>query len=91
MPGEGQPFWNVDDIRAGMKGVGKTVISLDHNPAVSKHWNSKGNSTNQADRKEFYSRIEILDPMCLECNRHIGGEDYTPEVTESFTGPHNKR
>lgn len=51
--------------------------SIDHVIPVSRHWNTVGYRSRQAERTRFYNDTSNLMVICTSCNSSKGGEPYS--------------
>jgi Domain of unknown function (DUF4157) len=79
--------WDYSDPRKGKR----YEPTIEHNPAVVRHWKSAGSKTVQKDRAAWYNKVpfeEIL-PWYLNSSEGAEKERFTPqvEVGPDFRGP----
>lgn len=79
----------VSDVQ--MPSIPNSSGSIDHNPAVSTHWNSAGNNLDQAERKNWYADpiLSSHEIVSGQYNSSKGGDEngFQNDVGKNFKGP----
>ncbi|WP_230406368.1 eCIS core domain-containing protein [Flavobacterium fluviale] len=79
----------VNDVQ--MPSIPNSSGSIDHNPAVSTHWNSTGNNLDQVERKNWYADpiLSSHEIVSRQYNSSKGGDEngFQNDVGKNFKGP----